>query len=234
MTWDRTEEERIHPTTKPYCTTYPECSSKLWPLFDHYLSTRGLSDKVARANHWFPTRGVDGWARVIVPCYSSQPGNLYWQARLMEPPSGPKSPADETLANQTGLGMPRRWESPHGVSRGDAVVVVWPAVQADNSGRPHGVVVEGPMDALAAAGEGYVGVGLLSATPSEECLSLTAKLLHGIMTLAVMDRGAEEAMVLNAGWLRERGVPCRLVNPYPYKDLAEIPLAERTTYLYWS
>ena len=166
-----------------------------------------------------------------MPCTASVMGNLYWQARLLEPPYGPRDPAQQTLEAKTGLGMPRRWESPHGVSRGDAIGVIWPRTTVDQSGRPHAVVVEGPMDALAAAGCGYIGIALLSATPSEECLHLTAKLLHGIMTLAVMDIGAEDAMIFNAGWLRERGVPCRLVNPYPHKDLAACPEDQRATLL---
>lgn len=224
MTWDRQEELKQHPPSKPYCTRYPQEDNSLWKAMDDYLIVRGSYPDTAHANGWYPTRSVDGWGRVVVPCSSSQPSNLYWQARLLDPPQPPRSSVDKRLSIQTGLGMPRRWESPHGVSRGDAVCVVWPA-QKPHPSSPlrQAVVAEGPMDALAAAACGYIGVGLLSATPSEECLSWTRTVLCGIMTLTVMDLGAEDQMIFNAGWLREHGVPCRLVNPYPHKDLAAWP-----------
>lgn len=227
MTWSRGTELAAHPPDKPYCTSYPESSSLLWGKFDKYLTGRGLHAETARRNMWFPSKNVDGWGRVVVPCTSSQPGNLYWQARLLDPPVGPDKP--ENIAT-IGRGMPRRWESPYDVSRGDAICVVWPSLGEENWNRK-AALVEGPMDALACAEFGYLGVALLSAVPSEECLVLTSKILHGIMTLAIMDTGAEDPMIFNAGWLRERGVPCRLINPYPYKDIAACPQGERRGFI---
>jgi hypothetical protein len=233
MSWTRTEETKQHPPDKPFCRTYPLPTTSLNAKMRLYLEHRGLDVATAVSNGWYPTKAIDGWGRVFIPCLSDQDENMYWQARLLEPPCRPTSPVEQTLAAKSGLSMPRRWESPHGVSRGNAVGVVWPPARTvTSSALPRGVVVEGPMDALACAELGYVSVALLSATPSEECLALTSRLLCGIMTLVIMDCGAEEPMIFNAGWLRERGVHCRLVNPYPYKDIAAFPKDERRRFLH--
>ena len=218
MSWTRDEERRQHPPDKPYCARYPTVSQRLWPRFDNYLRARDLDVSLARANFWFPSRTVDGYDRIVVPATSDQPGNLYWQARLIQAVTlGNAKPTD-----------PRRWESPHGIARGNAVCVVWPLALHRNG---KAVVVEGPMDALAAAGEGYTGVALMGVTPAAEVLDLTSRLLHGIMCVSIMDMGAEAEMADNTQYLAHRGLPCKLVNPYPHKDLATMAKVQRATFL---
>lgn len=214
MTWTLDEERVIHPPDKPFCSYYPTCSQRLWPKFDKYLRSRGLDYELARQNVWFPSRTVDGYDRLVVPGTSDEPGNLYWQARLI-------GNAEAHV---------RRWESPHGVRRGRSVCLVWPK---RNIMEPlvASVVVEGPMDALAAAGEGYLAVALMGVIPSQEVLDLTNTLLRGTICVMVMDMGAEKPMAENSAALKERGLSTRLVCPYPYKDLAEVPKEKRRGYL---
>ena len=212
MSWTRDDEIRENPPGKPFCSHYPTCSQRLWPKFDKYLQARGLDHELARQNFWFPSRTVDGYDRLVVPGTSDQPGNLYWQARY--------------IGTEQGV---RRWDSPHGISRGRSVCVVWPRPSKTIKGRS--VVVEGPMDALAAAGAGYVAVALMGVNPSTDVLDLTSKLIRGTFTLVVMDMGAEKAMSENMAELTQRGTQAKLVNPYPSKDLAAMPKEARGEFL---
>lgn len=214
MSWTRDEELRENPPDKPFCSRYPTCSQRLWPKFDKYLQGRGLDHALARDNFWFPSRTVDGYDRLVVPATSDQAGNLYWQARLL----GAEEP------------RVRRWESPHGISRGRSVCVVWP--RKTEAAPARSVVVEGPMDALAAAGEGYLAVALMGVTPATEVLDLTFTLICGTLPLMVTDMGAEKPMAENAQYIAEEwDFPIPLKVPYPYKDLAEMPRVKRHQFL---
>lgn len=205
MTWSFSEEHREHQPDKPYCSRLPSCSQRLWPKFDAYLRERDLDYGLARENCWFPSRTVDGFDRMVVPGTSDQDGNLYYQARLI---------GDAPMGTN-----PRRWESPHGIARGNSLCLVWPRVL--RPGR-HAAVVEGPMDALAAAGEGFLGLGLMGVHPADEVLYLTRKLLRGTIPLLIMDLNAEKEWMVVQARLREMGCPGRLVSPYPGKDLAKL------------
>ena len=212
MTWSFDEERREHVPDKPYCSRLPTCSQRLWPKFDNYLRERNLDYELARENCWFPSRTVDGYDRLVVPGTSDQEGNLYWQARLIQGHvAGPQA-------------QPRRWESPHGIARGNSVCLVWPRTLA--AGRA-AAIVEGPMDALAAAGEGVLGVGLMGVHPADEVLELTKRLLRGTVPIMVMDLNAEKEWMVVQARLRELGCPGHLVSPYPGKDLAQLTRPER-------
>jgi len=101
-----------------------------------YLHDRNLSYNVAaRINDWYPTKLLDGIPRVVVPAQNLE-GHRFWQARAMVPCSSQE-----------------RWRSARG-SKGGSIVVVWPDVITS---RMRLVVVEGPMDALAAATMGHLG-----------------------------------------------------------------------------
>jgi len=203
VTWSFSEEDREHQPGKPYCSRLPTCSQRLWPRFDAYLRERELDYDLARENCWFPSRTVDGYDRLVVPGTSDQAGNLYYQARLI-------GTADPHV---------RRWESPHGIARGNSLCLVWPRTL--RPGR-HAAIVEGPMDALAAAGEGLLGLGLMGVHPADEVLELTRRLLRGTIPLLVMDLNAEKEWMVVQARLRELGCPGRLVSPYPGKDLANL------------
>ena len=213
MTWTRETEAEIHPPDKPYCSRLPSCSQRLWPKFDDYLRGRKLNHALARANNWYPSRTVDGYDRAVVTTTSDQPGNLYWQARLLG-----------ALGSAPPLDLPegvRRWESPHGIARGNAVCMVWPDQKNGRS-----VVVEGPMDALAAAELGFLAVGLMGVTPAIEVLDLTSRLLRGTVCLVVPDQHATKPMAMNLIELGSRGLKCHLIT-HPFKDLADAAPAAR-------
>jgi len=115
-----------------------------------------------------------------------------------------------------------RYQSPHGVSRGDAFVRVCPASVAKGL-----VIAEGPMDALAAAECGCVGIGLMGAQPPAAVISAISRYRGGmgwtIPVIIVSDEGA-----LGAATKVWRNFPgATLVATYPYKDLACVPLDER-------
>lgn len=206
---------------KLYNDRMPKGSVKieLWRMATIYLENRGLDWSTARYNGWYPSEEAgDNNPRLVIPAYSLQTGNRFWQARSMnhaEP----------------------RYQSPH-AARGDAVIFVR---QAGGSGifprivnSSTYVVVEGPMDALAAAGCGFNAIALMGNTPSEEVLFLTCKLLRGKMTLLIPDSDAPQALVPTLAYLASQGVQCNFLIP-PAKDLADLSFEERVKLLsgYW-
>mgnify|MGYP001564962656 CR=1 FL=1 len=191
-----------------YCTVLPRAAFK-WAAMEDYLIRRKLHFDVAKDNGWYPSDGAGDYApRIVIPATSSIPENRYWQARAV------------TQGNEP------RYQSPR-AARGDAIIVVWPrGVPKDAS--VDGAVVEGPMDALAAAGAGCVGVALMGAMPPEAALALTATILGGRMVYVVFDRDQPGPMVTRTlPYLLQQGVMAKLVDPYPAKDLADLHPRER-------
>lgn len=183
----------------------PEPNWALDLLFGSYLASRQLDSRLARANNWYPSSSAgDGLPRAVVSCE----GNItsgFWQARLMV---------------DVGAASALRWQSPHG-DRGDAVAMVFPR------GEPlGGVVVEGPMCALAAADLGYLGVALLGATPSQHVWVNVLTTLVGFNIVAVADRDRPD---LAARWVAplSNAGPTRLVVPTLAKDLADHTIEQR-------
>jgi hypothetical protein len=99
--------------------------------------------------------------------------------------------------------------------------MVWPDTKNGRS-----VVVEGPMDALAAAEHGFLAVALMGVVPAMEVLDLTSRLLRGTVCLVVPDQGALKPMAQNVIELMSRGLKCHLIT-HPFKDLADAPPGER-------
>ena len=193
---------------KPYSDRLPEMDPSLWPDFDRYLSLRNLSPGIARANFWYPSRSAGDFApRLVIPSTSATSTNKFWQARSMD-------------------GALPRYQSPHGCRSGDAIIVVWPG-NPGSIGYRASAVVEGPMDALAAAEAGIIGVALMGASPPPERIDLTASLVHGTITYLVCDSDAPAAMAAILSQLSNLGVQCRLRDPSPGKDLADLSLSRR-------
>jgi len=105
-----------------------------------YLRNRELSYTVARHNGWYGTKELDGVARVIIPATNLQ-GARYWQARAMV----------KTL-------KVNRWKSARG-SKNGSIVVIWP--NSTPKASQNLVIVEGPMDALAAGSAGHIGLAAM-------------------------------------------------------------------------
>jgi len=101
-----------------------------------YLGDRHLSYEVASAiNIWYPTKLLDSIPRIIVPAQNLH-GQRFWQARAMIPTSNLL-----------------RWKSAKG-SKAGSIVVCWPKTITSKMKL---VIVEGPMDALAAATACHLG-----------------------------------------------------------------------------
>lgn len=176
---------------KLFCTALPEATPKLklWQLAKDYLVSRGLSWETARYNGWFPSESAgDSVPRIVIPATSSNLNNRYWQARAL-------------LG-----GIEPRYQSPL-ASRGDAVIEVRQA----GEGSPLGfgkVVVEGPMDALAAASCGYSGVALMGNRVPSESLALTVELLRGKIAIIIPDSDEINAFISVYSFLLTQGIKC--------------------------
>ncbi len=183
---------------------FPKLAPELWKAQDIYLSRRGLDPLIARYNGWYPSRSAkDSAARIVIP---ASPSELrFWQARAMDPKEQ------------------KRYQSPH-VSRENAVIVVWSLRALGdlwelNAYTP--VVCEGPMDALAAAAVGYLGVALMGNKPPAVCFDYIAAQWPGAEALAVCD---SDSRAEGAQWVAEltaRDLSARLVL-LPAKDLAAL------------
>lgn len=183
----------------------PKQTPELWPKFDEYLLSRGLNPDVARTNRWYPSvHAGDTNPRIVIPATNSN-GSVYWQARAM-------------------VSVDRRYQSPP-VWRGDSIIVAWPV--GDLGLDDPVVVVEGPMDALAAASAGYVGIALMGKAPGEAVLNHVAGYLHKRPVLVVADSDAVADASRIAAALAARGRRCRIMEIRPNKDLAETPVLLR-------
>ena len=164
-----------------------------------YLEKRGLSWQLAAQNGWYYSESAgDNLGRLVIPCTHSN-GRVYWQARLVAgPPEG------------------KRYQSPPYSAEG-AFVLVWP------EGKPTGVVlVEGPMDALAAAECGYAGVAMMGNRPGANLLQNVANQFPGARIIVVPDLDAIRAGAVTVGRLALLGVQSRLVFPVGAKDLSRM------------
>lgn len=209
MSWDGPDREHGPPVTgKPYCTTRPTRSAlpEDQEAVEKYLSDRGLDPGIAARNGWYPSRVAgDAELRVVIPCLSADLTNRYWQGRRLT------DSKDK---------FPLRYTSPHNVKRGDALAVV---VNGEIE-RKGTVLVEGPMDALAAAGVGYLGIGWMGTDPGNEPIELARRIVVPNQPVYVVsDKDAVAAGVRI--WAHFIGA--FLVNPYPFKDLAAMPKLER-------
>lgn len=205
--------ERKEPQQAVVRTCMPPSDDLRWGDMAQYLFLRRLPFDVAVANGWYPsTHAGDREARIVIPATNTA-GFVFWQARAMgAPPNGVQS--------QRWL----RYQSPHGVPRLDSVVLVWPNVVWTGAA----AIVEGPMDALAAAGAGAIGVGLMGAQPPMAVCQFVARRLAGWRVLAVADSDALQAAARTVGVLASLGLASSLVLvPSPAKDLAELGPQER-------
>lgn len=210
MSWagpDREWGPPANPLSKPLCTTRPSSSQEDWPQVAQYLQDRSLCSYTANANGWFPSRTAgDEELRVVIPCLSADLTNRYWQARLLR---------------ESKEKFPLRYTSPHHVRRGDALAVVYPVDDVTRGT----VLVEGPMDALAAAGEGFVGIAWMGTSPGDEPIQFAHRLVSPPVYV-VADSDAVQAAVK----IWQNFVGAFMVSVYPHKDLASVPKTERYNY----
>lgn len=158
----------------PLNNVWPEYSGthKHLAQMDAYLLDRQLDPGLARHNGWYPSVNAgDGHLRVVIPAVprADNPGHVYWQAR--------------DLTGKAHL----RYTSPRG-PRADALVLVTPDDETEAGAF---VIVEGPMDALAAAGEGYVGVAVMGISPPFSTVERIAAIITKTPAVIVFDNEPE-------------------------------------------
>lgn len=210
--------ERVAAARDPLPVTdrpMPPVSARLWPGFTRYLSQRGLSAPLARENGWYPSEDVPGDApgvvpRIVIPATASA-GHIYWQARAM----GPWEP---------------RYRCPR-YPRRDAIVWTWP-----ERSRARGVVVvEGPMDALAAAEVGFYGAAMMGVDPPYAAITFLALWCrrHAYVQKAVIvpDGDASGPTLSKVALvLASLGIDAYTLTPRD-KDLASMSAADRKEFL---
>lgn len=204
-TWYEHDRAEKPDAEKHYCTALPKRADYLWPAMQVYLEDRGLDYHLAVENGWYPSdQANDDFPRVVIPATSAIAGNVYWQAR--------------DLTGDANI----RYQSPF-ASRGDAIVVVWP--RGNPARVKRAAMVEGPADALAAAGAGLLGVALMGSAPPWKALALAAKLCYDRLVLVVLDRDAAGCVSVTrtVPYLVQCGLQVKVVDPYPHKDLAKVP-----------
>ena len=181
----------------------PERSPENRPLIG-YLEHRGLSPMLALENGWYVSESAgDQHTRIVIPCTHSN-GRVYWQARFI----GTKPEV-------------KRYQSPPYSAEG-AFVLVWP------EDKPVGVVlVEGPLDALAAAECGYAGVAMMGNRPGANLLQNVVNQFPGKQIVVVPDTDAVRAGAVTVARLALLGVSTRLMFPVGAKDLSRMPLLAR-------
>lgn len=199
MYYEHERKERSTAPSRPVIS--PDLDSSLWPIMQRYLEARKLSFKIAKDNGWYPTIDYAMCPRVVIPASSLVNSWNYYQARLIVE-------AHPSV---------KRYVSPT-APRGDALAVVFPSGTASGC-----IIVEGPMDALAAAGLGYVGVALMGNTPGAPVLHHIRSLVETFGNCIVLpDKDAEEQGVALTAKLWTAGVKCTLKRMTGAKDLAEL------------
>lgn len=195
---------------------YPKETKRLIPVMKAYLHGRDLSYETAIENGWYPTDRVrerDPVVRIVIPA-TNEHGRPYWQARAMLPHD-------------------LRYRSAKG-GRFGSIVIVWPMLPlVDKKGEvrsiravwgcPPMVLVEGPMDALAAADLGHFSIATMGALFFNYALKYIKRYVNiktpviVIPDLDLPDFGVENVIALaKAG----RKVVMRL--PVGGKDLAKM------------
>jgi hypothetical protein len=203
MNYAHEREERARPKAPLEPVYMPLRDNSLEYGMLEYLESRALSYSVAVENGWYAAF-YKGAPRVIIPASTLVNTWPYFQGRAMDD-------------------HPKRYESPS-APRGDALAVVYP------SGRIQGIVIlEGPMDALAAAGEGFVGVGLMGNTPGDAVLGHLESILKAfpVPCLVIPDKDALDKGAEVTSKLWTRGLKCVLKTIQGAKDLAELRPEQR-------
>lgn len=195
----------------PMCATLPRQSLAQGNMAD-YLLDRNLDPGLARKNGWYQSTDCnDEYARVVIPAATHKTGHVYWQAR-----------------DTTGKAF-IRYQSPKG-PRHEALIKIEPSAPSNPRGI---VVVEGPMDALAAAGEGYLAYALMGMKPSKATLMHLALLIEDMCELdilVILDRGEFANSMAVSTFLSTQGYHAKAAE-LPEKDLAQCLPEKRRAFL---
>lgn len=207
------EQTEHRPNAHPMCTTLPSWCPGAAECFEEYLQARNLDAGLAQDNGWYVSKDAgDHFPRIVIPAVTHKAGHVYWQARDI-----------------TGKAF-LRYQSPKG-PRHEALVKVIP--DADPRDYLGNVIVEGPMDALAAAMEGYVGYALMGMKPSNATLMHLALLIedsNDLVTVVCLDRGEIANAIKVSMFLSSQGYQAAVAE-LPEKDLAQCLPSVRRKFL---
>lgn len=176
----------------------PPAAWSLGHKMDRYLTRRRLNPGIARRNGWYPAHMPPGWG-IVIPLVADKPVYQIRRAR--------GEPRYQTFGD-----------------RGDAIALL---LGPQSQGRlPAAAIVEGPMDALAAAEILGLGVAMLGNAPPDAAILRAARLIDSCAENAILvpdSDSLQEAAKLSRR-LSQLGVRV-LFRPPPqgYKDLAEMP-----------
>src|SRR5712691_6026985 len=199
--WHRADSATPRPPSESIML--PRADETLVLAMQEYLANRSLSYTKADRCGWYPA-WVHG-PRIIIPCIRND-GLTFWQGRLMQ----------ETPDYY------KRWDSPHG-PRGDALCYL------PEYGAKTMVIVEGPMDALAAVMAGVSAIATLGIGAPGPVLAHAANIIRsGFYTkvIIVPDRDEVGAWVRIQKDLGTMGVIAEIREPWA-KDLADMIPANR-------
>lgn len=199
--WERKEPKL---DTRPFNTKLPPEEPSLRKDMQWYLASRMLSVSIADQNMWYiSVKAGDNNPRIVIPATSMLPGNVYYQARaIVDVP-------DEA-----------RYLSPW-APRGDAIIVVYP--DPNTPVVPKVVVAEGPMDALAAATIGCLGIAFMGMSPPNASIALAVRYFGRGDVYLIADNDAIAPMqkiMLKCIGMGSKAT-LHLTTPAPSKDFAE-------------
>ena len=192
-----------YPSSKPL----PLDNHGLWTVAADYLRGRDLVPAVALYNGWYASQEAGDTEPRLVMVGTNSFGFPYWQARAFYD------------------GAEKRYQSTHG-ARENSLIICWPLGETDSA-----VLMEGPIDALAAACEGFVGVAMLGNTAPPECVDYAAVILRGYEVSVLPDTDDMEFGGRLCGAMAVRGIAARLISSRPYKDLCAAPADQRAEIL---
>jgi hypothetical protein len=199
----------------------------VWPLADTggftltqvlcYMNERNLDWKLADANGWYISRNAgDCFLRIVIPAVVTKPKQVYWQARTLLPSAY------------------IRYQSPKGPREGALIYIrAYPAFDDKLIQTSKVVVVEGPMDALAAAMCGYDAIALMGINPGEKALTHLKALVNKRPALVLLDGEPEATKAAHniTMELASAGGRTKVATLLGIKDLAAASLQDRYKFL---
>ena len=195
------QHERTRPKVIPTWPTFlPERHIDQAPMV--YLDGRGLDAPLAIENGWYVSLSAgDEYTRIVIPATNTK-SYIYWQARAVDP------------------AVYKRYRSPK-YAAGDSIIVVWPR----ETGR-YVAIVEGPLDALAAAEHGLVGVSVMGKQPPTEVFDHIEALFPSQSFVVLPDGDGLGGVADILQQLAKRRRPATVVLT-GHKDLAAMPREQR-------
>jgi len=212
------EQYRERDKLAPDNTVWPSMSTDELDVRDIrvYLNERGLLPELAAKNDWYPSRHAnDNFLRIVIPALTTKEGHVYWQARAVS------------------SNVHIRYQSPKGPRHGALINMRAFPDDVQGESTREVVIVEGPMDALAAAQCGVDAIALMGINPGTIALEHLSKLVNKRPALIVLDNEphAQSQAQFLAMHLASAGSTAHLAKLHHVKDIATMKLTPRRDWL---